>query len=199
MPAYFLVRPGSESPEALTFAEPEVPSSRHPSGIVRISRGADYAATARTLAELAVEHALAGDAGSARAFADDAAVLLATVDPSRTPAAAPSFLALGRAMLAVSEAHRAEAAFEDAVVAFEASGDRHASAHAQLGLAEALLALHDPRARIILEDAGAIFEDLEDAEAVLAVDLAIRDAEARFQASPRSFAVAFSAPRRPAR
>lgn len=164
--------------------------SAHESGIIVVRRGADYAATARTMADLALESACGGDVSGARSFAEDAAVLLSPVDPAETPEAASAFLALGHAMLATSEAHQARAAYEDAVVGFEKAEDLRGAAHARLGLAHALLELHEPAARAVLEDAGAVFEDLGDEAMVASVDACIRDAEARFSASPRSFATA---------
>lgn len=167
------------------------PRSAHDSGIVVVRRGADYAATARTMADLALESAVAGDLAAARSFAEDAAVLLSPVDPGETPEAGDAFLALGHAMLATSEVHQARSAYEDAIVAFERAEDRRCVAHARLGLAHALLELHDPSSRVVLEDAGAVFEDLGDQAMIASVDACIRDAEARFSSSPRSFATAY--------
>jgi hypothetical protein len=187
------------SPDGDDDADDDAAPSSHVSEVVAIRRPADYASTARIMANLATEHAAEGDLDTARSFANDAALLLGPVDPSRSPEAANAFLAIGHAMLTVSEAHRARAAFEDAALGFEARGEQSAAAHARLGLASALLSLHDPTARIALEDAGAVFEDLGDVAMVEAVELAIRDAEARFQTSPRSFATCYLAPRRAAR
>lgn len=196
MASYFtsFVRSPSSIPPAAARQEPVAllaPRSAHESGIIIVRRGADYAATAQTMADLALESVAAGDLAAARSFADDAAILLAPVDPAETVEAAGAFLALGHAMVAVSEAHQAQRAYEDAILAFEKAGERDGAAHARLGLAHALLELHDPSSRIVLEDAGAIFEELGDEEMMGAVDACIRDAEARFSSSPRSFASAY--------
>ncbi len=173
---------------ASVFRLPSLPPhSSHESGVHRIRRARDFVTTARTLAELAYETALGGDDAGARALAFDAANLAVALDP-RSLGTGPTFAAVGHAMLAVSEVHRARDAFEDAVAAFDAAWDRSAAAHARLGLAEAMLRLQDPAARVVLEDAGSLFEEIGDAKMVDAVDRALRDAEARFYDSPRSFA-----------
>lgn len=60
-------------------------------------------------------------------------------------------------------------------------------ARASVDLGEALLALEDPTCRALLEDAGTLFEDLGDQEAVRRVDTLLRAAEASIEESPRSF------------
>lgn len=70
-------------------------------------------------------------------------------------------------------------------VAEDAKTDRAAAARARFALGRALLALHDPAGRQLVEDAGSCFEELGDHAAVLAVDAALRSAT--IEESPRSF------------
>lgn len=76
---------------------------------------------------------------------------------------------------------------ETAVLVHEAEGDRLGAARARLALGRALLAASDPAGREILEDAGTCFEELGDEAAVMAVDLALRDAAEEIEESPGSF------------
>jgi hypothetical protein len=76
---------------------------------------------------------------------------------------------------------------ERAVLTHEAEGNRVGAARARFALGRALLAASDPAGREILEDAGTCFEELGDEDAMLAVDLALRDASYTFEESPKSF------------
>lgn len=101
--------------------------------------------------------------------------------------AARAALTTGEALLMLHEAHRAKGCFAIATRFFDTERDLPRAARARVGLAKALLALHDPSARPVLEDAGEIFEDIGDDQAVLAIDFALRQAQADFEESPRSF------------
>lgn len=142
-------------------------------------------ATAHVLAEIALEQIAEGRATEARRIADDAFGLLDAI-PDALSSARVSLL-LGEASLALSEAHRARAAFEEAARSFDAAGDRAAAARARVGLARALLALGDASGRAVLEDAGEIYEDLGDEDAVYAIDRELRAVQACLDESPRSF------------
>lgn len=157
------------------------------------------ASTCELLATMALDHAVAAErsmSGSvdhtlARRAAEDALLAIEALASSRRESdrrgAARAALTTGHAFLLLHEAHRAKAAFETAALVFDLASDRARAAEARVGLAKALLALHDPSARAVLEDAGELFEDLGDEAAVRAIDLALRQAEAEFQESPRSF------------
>ncbi len=163
---------------------PETP--RHASGLFAAARPRrGYGMTAITIAELACERALASDPSSARELAEDAAQMIAEAGDDAPPAAHE---ALGRALLLLTEAHRAKESFARAARAFDGMKDLARAAGARVALAEALLALGDPSARIVLEDAGGLYEELGDLAAQARVDRALRDADAVFASSPRSFA-----------
>ena len=61
------------------------------------------------------------------------------------------------------------------------------AAQARVGLARALFMLGDASSRAILEDAGTIFEEIGDDEAVHAIDRELREMQATLEESPRSF------------
>lgn len=162
------------------------PSSKHSSGFFAVARPRrGYGMTASTIAELACERALASDPTSARELAEDAAQMIAEGGDDVLPEAHE---VLGRALLLLSEAHRAKDSFASAVRGFDDAKDVRRGAAARESLAAALAALGDPSARIVLEDAGDLYEDLGDLEAQARVDRALREADAVFASSPRSFA-----------
>jgi hypothetical protein len=145
---------------------------------------------------MAHEHATAGEQHLARRACDDAMLMIEQLADSRRASdralAASAAMSTGEALLLLHEAHRARDCFEIAMRFFdEAGNDLARAAKARVGLAKALLALHDPSARTVLEDAGELFEDLGDEKSVLAIDFALRQAEAEFEESPRSFHVSF--------
>ena len=164
-------------------------------GLPTASSGAEC----ELLARMALDHANAGEHVLARRAADDALVAIESIsDDSRRATSARAARIAGEVFARLHEAHRAKRAFEIAVRAFDATSDLSQAAAARVGLANALLALHDASARAVLEDAGEIFEDLADHASVAAIDLALRQAEAEFEESPRSFHAASVSPR-PAR
>jgi len=92
--------------------------------------------------------------------------------------------------VAVEELDDARRVVDDALrlldaVAEDAKTDRAAAARACFTLGRALLALHDPMGRPLIEDAGTCFEELGDQPAVRAVDAALRAAV--IEESPSSF------------
>lgn len=143
------------------------------------------------LAELALEQIAAGRHEAARRVTEDALGLLRTAAGRDRIAAARASLLVGDALLGLHEAHRAKAAFEEAAASFDESEPTPESlssaAQARLGLARALVMLGDPSARAVLEDAGTIFEELGDDAAVRAIDRELREIQAAFEESPRSF------------
>jgi len=152
--------------------------------------------TCEMLASLAFDYASAGDDALARRAAGDAMLVIDTLlgDPGTWRAsiddqrvAAGAALTTGEAFLLVQEPHRAKACFTTAARVFDGLQDLRKAAEARVGLAKALLALHDPSARAVLEDAGELYEELGDEEAVRAIDFALRQANAEFGESPRSF------------
>lgn len=148
-------------------------------------------AAIHVLAELALAELAAGRHDAARRVAEDAVGLLRTAAVRDRIAAARASLLVGDALLGLHEAHRAKAAFQDAAAAFDDAEPTPRSlasaAQARVGLARALVMLGDPSARAILEDAGTIFEELGDEEAVRAIDRELRDIQATLEESPRSF------------
>jgi hypothetical protein len=143
------------------------------------------------LAELALEQIAAGQHDAARRVTEDALGLLRTAKGRDRIAAARASLRVGDALLGLHEAHRAKEAFEEAAASFDDSEPTpeslSSSAQARLGLARALAMLGDPAARAVLEDAGTIFEELGDEAAVRAIDRELRELQATFEESPRSF------------
>ncbi len=81
----------------------------------------------------------------------------------------------------------ARRAADEALAMFGEAYDPPTIARASLDLGEALVLLGDPTCRELLEDAGTLFEDMGDEEAVLRVDRLLRTAEATIEESPRSF------------
>ncbi len=181
---------------------PETRASRPESAVFQIRRPATVFAlpgplarpTGRplgceALATMALDHALANEHLLARRAADEALATIETLASHRDQrgAVARSAHTLGEAFLALHEALRARHSFELAIRIFDIESDMSRAADARVGLAKALLALRDPSARAVLEDAGDIFEDIGDEKAALAIDFALRQAEADFEESPRSF------------
>ena len=149
---------------------------------------APSAASARALARAALEHASAGAHVLARRAADNAMRAIEHVEqPELGQERAHAALMTGEALLLLYEAHRASTCFEIAARSFDREGDLLHAAKARHGLAKALLAVDDPSARAILEDAGELYEEIGDDRAMLAIDLALRQAQAAFEESPRSF------------
>jgi hypothetical protein len=153
-----------------------------------------YAASSVTcelLAAMALEHVMNDEPSLARRAAEDALLMIESLASSPRPSdrvtGAEAGLKAGEAFLLLHEAHRAKGCFDIAIRSFDAERDLPHAAQARVGLAKALLALRDPSARAVLEDAGEIFEDLGDEEAVFAIDFVLRQAQADFDESPRSF------------
>ena len=147
--------------------------------------------TCELLATMALDHAIDGDQLLARRAAEDSMLMIESLASGARRAdrvtAARAALTTGEALLLLHEAHRAKDCFEIARRFFDVERDLPRAAQARVGLAKALLALHDPSARAVLEDAGEIFEDIGNDEAVLAIDFALRQAQVDFEESPRSF------------
>lgn len=142
---------------------------------------------AQALATSAREHLAAGELAEARRAAEDALLVIDTIADRR--AHGEVCLVLGDVLLALSEAHRAKERFAAAANVFDAEGDLRRSARARVGLARAMLMLRDPAARAVLEDAGTIYEELGDEREVLAIDRALREADAELEGAPISFHV----------
>lgn len=87
----------------------------------------------------------------------------------------------------LGEVDAARRAADEALAMFESAYDPATIARASLDLGEALVVLGDPTCRELLEDAGTLFEDLGDEEAVIRVDRLLRTAQATIEESPRSF------------
>lgn len=87
----------------------------------------------------------------------------------------------------LGELDAARRAADEALSMFGHAHDAPTIARASLDLGEALVALGDPTCRELLEDAGTLFEDMGDEEAVLRVDRLLRTAQATIEESPRSF------------
>lgn len=175
-------------------------SAHAESDIVEIRRPAEVVAFPKSdvrppplgcdlLATIALDHARANEHVLARRAAEDALAKLESLasDRARRATAARAALLVGEAYLLVHDAHRAKSCFELAMRIADVEGDLAHAAQARVGLGKALLALHDPSARALLEDAGDIFEDIGDDKAALAIDVALRHAQAEFEESPRSF------------
>lgn len=81
----------------------------------------------------------------------------------------------------------ARRAADEALGMFGRAHDAAIIARASLDLGEALVALGDPTCRELLEDAGTLFEDMGDEEAVLRIDRLLRTAQATIDESPSSF------------
>jgi tetratricopeptide (TPR) repeat protein len=145
-------------------------------------------ATARVLVDLVREQLAAGDLAAARRSADEALFVLESVSDERAVrAVADASVVLGEAFVLLEDAHRAKARFTCAIEVFDEAHDLPSAARARFGLARAMLALRDPAARPIFEDAGTIFEELGDEPSVLAIDRALREADAELEHCPSSF------------
>lgn len=174
----FLLRPGRGC--TITFSAMRLACTAPPSP-----------AAVHVLAELALEQLAAGRHEAARRVTEDALGLLRTAAGRDRMAAARASLLVGDALLGLHEAHRAKAAFGEAAASFDDAEPTPATlsgaAQARVGLARALVMLGDPFARAILEDAGTIYEELGDEEAVRAIDRELREIQASLDESPRSF------------
>jgi hypothetical protein len=137
------------------------------------------------LAEMGVHQVALGELGEARRTVHDGLLLLGSVRDAHASASAS--MLFGQALLGLSEAHRARERFEVAAAIYDELRDVAAAARARVGLARALVMLRDPSARAVLEDAGTLYEELGDEEAVLSIDLELRQGAADFEESPRSF------------
>lgn len=82
---------------------------------------------------------------------------------------------------------QARMTLDDAEALLDEIHDSRTLAEARFAIGGALLALAEPSARVMLEDAGTLFEELGDDDAVMRVDAALREAEATIEESPRSF------------
>jgi hypothetical protein len=140
---------------------------------------------ARALAESARDHLAAGETAEARRCSQEALLVIDTIADTR--AHGHVSLLLGDVLLSLYEAHRARERFEAAIGAFDVAKDPRLAADARVGLAKAMLMLRDPAARAVLEDAGTIFEELRDEQEVLAIDRALREADAELEGCPSSF------------
>jgi len=87
----------------------------------------------------------------------------------------------------IGQLDAARRAADEALAIFGDAHDRGTIARASLDLGAALIALGDPTCRELLEDAGTLFEDIGDEDAVLRVDAMLRTAQATIEESPRSF------------
>jgi len=147
------------------------------------------------LAEMGVHHVALGQLEEARRTVQDGLLLLPSVRDVHASAAAS--MLFGEALLGLSEAHRARERFDVAAALYDSLHDLASAARARVGLARALILLGDPSARAVLEDAGTLYEDLGDEEAVRSIDFELRLANADFEESPRSFHASPSDPRLP--
>ena len=78
-------------------------------------------------------------------------------------------------------------ALEEVMLTADLANDRPRAAQARLELGRTLLGLEDPACRELLEDAGTMFEELEDAAAVVEIDALLRRAAIAIEECPRSF------------
>jgi hypothetical protein len=156
------------------------------------------AMTCRLLAKMALDHARAAEHALGRSAGEDALLLIETLaegGQGDRGAAAHASMATGEAFTLLHEIHRARDCFEIAVRLFDGARDIAHAARARVALADALLALHDASARAVLEDAGELYEDIGDESSARAIDMALRQAQAELEESPRSFHVRAAASR----
>ena len=137
------------------------------------------------LAEMGVHQVALGENEQARRTVNDGLLLLPSVRDAFASAAAS--MLFGEALLGLHEAHRARERFDVAAAIYDELGDMAAAARARVGLARALVLLRDPSARAVLEDAGDLYEELGDQEAMRSIDFELRETAADFEESPRSF------------
>jgi hypothetical protein len=168
-----------------TLPPPSGPPSRRPLNDVMLMPFREGPETARLLAQMALEHVAGHEIDNARRAAEDAALVVDGIEDRK--AAAEVSLLLGEAFVHLHEAHRAKERLCLAASVFDEAGDLPDAARARFALGHAMLLLRDPAARAVLEDAGTIYEELGNEEAVLSIDRALRDAEAAFEESPGSF------------
>lgn len=137
------------------------------------------------LVEMSVHHVVLSQWSEARSAAMDALLLLDMLEENR--GWADLSLTLGDVLLSLSEAHRARERFEAAAGFFDEQGDLEAAARAKVGLARAMTMLRDPVGRAVLEDAGTLFEEIGDEEAVRLIDVELRELTAGLEESQASF------------
>jgi hypothetical protein len=140
---------------------------------------------ASALVEMSVHHVVLSQWTEARSTAMDALLLLDMLEENR--AWADLSFTLGEVLLTLSEAHRARERFDEAAAWFDEQGDLEAAAKAKVGLARAMTMLRDPVGRAVLEDAGTLFEELGNEEAVKLIDVELRELTAVLEESPTSF------------
>lgn len=105
----------------------------------------------------------------------------------RTPSLLFTLTELATTQAAAGDDAQAKRTLDDAASLLRQIGDDRVLAEARFAIGRALLLLAEPSARVMLEDAGTLFEELDDEEAVMRVDAALREAEAMIEESPRSF------------
>jgi len=186
------LRPSSASPSALASDIREI---RRPAEVhdLAVPSMPFPTTTCESLSRMALDHAQAGEQSLARRAAEDSGLMIEALAEGRRESdratAAKAALMTGEAFLLIHEAHRARDCFEIAANHFDRAEDsRRNAAEARVGLAKALMALRDPSARAILEDAGELFEELGDHRRAREIDVALRQAQAEYECeSPRSF------------
>lgn len=143
------------------------------------------AATCELLAETALEMARAGEGRRARRAAHDARQMATSLRQDEQVAGA--MLMTGDAFVLLTEMHLAAECFTIAAVAYDGARHLIGAARARFGLATTLRELHDPLARAVLEDAGELYEEIGDQVTAHAIDRLLREMQADFEESPRSF------------
>lgn len=180
-----------QPPRRSSYPQSDIHEIARPATVIGLPTRAAFPTTCELLAKMALEHATGGEQALARRAAEDALLMIESLSDGRRQSdramAANAALTTGNALLLLHEAHRAKTCFEIATRFFDGERDLARAAEARVGIAKALLALHDPAARAVLEDAGELFEDIGDQRAARAIDFALRQAEADFEESPRSF------------
>jgi hypothetical protein len=178
--------------EASVRAESYIAELRRPRAVVVLpTRPPATLANCEALSQNAFELASAGEADRARRAAGDALAIASAlrhgVAATMRANVARAMLVNGAASLLLSEMHRAAESFELAKAFYDVLLDLRGAARARFGLARALRELHDPRARAVFEDAGEIFEALDDRTTVREIDRLLREMQAEIDESPRSF------------
>jgi hypothetical protein len=148
-----------------------------------------WARLAGVLTEMAVHHVVVQEIDAARRAANDALLLIDMIEED--VARAELSITLGEVLVSVHEAHRARERFETAIAVFDARKLLASAARARVGLARSMTMLHDPVARALYEDAGTVFEDLGDEDAVRMIDIELREIEAELEESPTSFQASY--------
>jgi tetratricopeptide (TPR) repeat protein len=138
-----------------------------------------------SLATAAAEHVARGEREEALRTIADAVDLLEDVKDRRL--AVRSLLTIGEALTSLGLFERAEPRLAEALALADAAGESVLGARARAALGRVLLGLGDASCRGMLEDAGEMFEELGDTQAVLAIDRLLRIASTSFEETPRSF------------